>query len=236
MGTANASAEELGVEVLHSDAELIVLNKPAGLSVLKDRSGAPCLWEMLPALLDGRPYLVHRLDKPTSGLLIVARTAATQASLTRAFQARQVRKFYLAWVAGDPGAKGEIDLPLKKGRKNRYRVAGPREAIAEQQKRWQLQPGSALPDGHDSRTHFRHLARAGGRSLLLLKPVTGRTHQLRVHLAWIGHPIVGDRLYGRPDSELQASDRLLLHAHRLVVPGRGSWSAPAGDFRPPGLG
>ncbi|MEM8766033.1 MAG: RNA pseudouridine synthase [Pseudomonadota bacterium] len=234
--TTNAGEEALAVDVLHSNAELLVLNKPAGLSVLKDRSGAPCLWDRLPTIVDGKPYLVHRLDKPTSGVLIVARSAPAQARLTKAFQARRVRKFYLAWVVGDPGASGEIDLPLKKGRKNRFRVAGLREDISKTGNRWQLRPGSAFEDGHDSRTRFRRLAGRESRSLLLLMPATGRTHQLRVHLAWIGHPIVGDLLYGSPDSDFQAGDRLQLHAHRLVVPGQGSWSAPIGDFSPLGPG
>jgi len=153
-------------EVIHRDDNLLVLNKPADVSVLADRSGAPCLWDGLEAFLMQKPYLVHRLDKPTSGVLLVALNPGTQSRLTRAFQARQVRKFYLAWVTGDPGAAGLIDLPLKKGRKSRYRVAGPRESIIERSRRWTL--GADTADGHPSLTRFRTLRREAERPLLLL--------------------------------------------------------------------
>ena len=86
------------------------------------------------------------------------------------------------------------------------------------------QPAPAR-SGHPSQTRFRKLRQTERRALLLLQPLTGRTHQLRVHLAWIGHPIVGDRLYGTPDSPDQSAERLQLHSHRLVVPGAGSWQA-----------
>jgi len=213
-------------EVIHRDDNLLVLNKPADVSVLADRSGAPCLWDGLEAFLMQKPYLVHRLDKPTSGVLLVALNPGTQSRLTRAFQARQVRKFYLAWVTGDPGAAGLIDLPLKKGRKSRYRVAGPRESIIERNRRWTL--GADTADGHPSLTRFRTLRREAERTLLLLAPLTGRTHQLRVHLSWIGYPIVGDRLYGKPGNPVQQAARLMLHAHRIVLPEDGSHAAPTG--------
>ena len=201
----------------------MVLNKPADVSLLADRSGAPCLWDRLPDLLGGKPYLVHRLDKPTSGVLAIALDAATQKQLTKAFAARTVRKFYLAWVLGDPGPWGRIDLPLKKGRKSRYRVAGQRADIIRQHHHWRLSTTAA--DGHESLTGFRRLRRDQERSLLLLMPRTGRTHQLRVHLSWIGHPILGDQLYGKPNDPEQSSDRLYLHAHRLVLPEFGSFKA-----------
>lgn len=201
----------------------MVLNKPSGLSLLADRSGAPCLWDQFPDLLGGKPYLVHRLDKPTSGLLIVARSAESQRSLTRAFQRREIRKYYLAWVQGTPPAAGTIDLPLRKGRKSRFRVAGGRAEIERVGSLWQLseRQDAAAPtaDGHASQTRFRTLRQRGTRSLVLLQPLTGRTHQLRVHMAWIGYPIMGDLLYGNPTAPAQQAPRLQLHCHRLVVQG-----------------
>lgn len=219
------------LEILHRDVDLAVLNKPADVSLLADRSGAPCLWDALPDLLGQKPYLVHRLDKPTSGVLAVALNLDTQKRLTRAFSERRVRKYYLARVLGDPGAAGSIDLPLKKGRKSRYRVAGQRADIHRSGGRWSL-PGAAV-DGHPSLTRFRRLARTDTHALLLLMPRTGRTHQLRVHLSWIGHPIVGDRLYGNGANPAQQAGRLFLHAHRLVLPEAGSFQAPPGpEWRP----
>ncbi len=215
------------LHILYRDRNLVVLNKPADLSVLADRSGAPCLWDSLADELGQKPYLVHRLDKPTSGVLVIALTVEVQRLLTRQFQARQVRKFYLARVMGNPGARGNIDLPLKKGRKSRYRVAGPRASIVERDGTWQLIEGET--EGHASLTRFRTLASDEQTSLLVLAPRTGRTHQLRVHLAWIGHPILGDRLYGRPGNPVQQAPRLCLHAHRIVLPEFGTFTAPLSD-------
>ena len=214
-------------EIIYRDACLAVLNKPADLSLLADRSGQACLWDQLPDILGLKPYLVHRLDKPTSGALAIALDIATQRTLTRAFQSRQVGKYYLAWVLGDPGSRGTIDLPLRKGRKSRYRVAGPRESITRSGDHWSI--GTADGEGKESFTRYRRLRTGDGRSLLLLAPRTGRTHQLRVHLSWIGHPIVGDRLYGRPDDPAQQGERLYLHSHRIVLPDHGSFAARTGS-------
>ena len=213
------------IKFIHRDEHLAVIDKPANVSLLADRSGAPCLWDALPDLLGAKPYQVHRLDKPTSGVLAIALDQPTQKALTRAFNARTVSKFYLAWVLGDPGPAVIIDLPLKKGRKSRYRVAGQRDSIIEQDRRWQL-AGDGEQEGHPSKTRFRRLMQNGNRSLLMLMPKTGRTHQLRVHLSWIGHPILGDQLYGKPGSPEQQTDRLYLHAHKLVLPGFGVYRSP----------
>lgn len=221
--------------LIHRDRHLAVLNKPSGLSLLADRSGAPCLWEALPDWLGTKPYLVHRLDKGTSGVLLVALDADTQRHLTRAFQQRRVGKFYLTWAAGGvtAGRTLTIDLPLKKGRKSRYRVAGPREHIRRGDGGWTL-PGGGDTEGHASLTRIRRLTAGRGASLLIAAPKTGRTHQLRVHLAWIGHPILGDHLYGRPNDPDQRASRLMLHCHRLVLPGGVSFAAPPGrDFLAP---
>ncbi len=207
------------------DADLLVVNKPPGLSVLRDRSGQMDLWQRLSAQF-GKLYLVHRIDKATSGLLLIARTQHMQTALTRAFAARLVNKLYLAEVVGQVTLEGtgEIDLPLRKGRKNRYRIAAPRESIERIGDRWQTTLGEA--NGLASSTRFRKLAGNASHSTLALMPRTGRSHQLRVHLAWIGHPIVGDPLYGRPDAPEQQSSRLMLHDARLRVPGIGAWSVP----------
>ena len=217
------------IDILHRDDGLVVLHKPAGISLLADRSGAPCLWDQLPAVLGARPLLVHRLDKGTSGVLLVALSPGVQKRLTQAFQRRTIRKYYLARVSGSLETAGSrrIDLPLRKGRKSRYRVAGPRERILRDDAGWRLD--AAAQDGHPSLTRLRTLRYGQGSTLLLLSPLTGRTHQLRVHLSWIGHPILGDLLYGRPDAPDQQAPRLLLHCHRLVVPGAGTFSASVPD-------
>jgi 23S rRNA-/tRNA-specific pseudouridylate synthase len=213
------------LEFIHRDHRLAVLNKPPDLSLLADRSGAACLWDMLPDALGARPLLVHRLDKGTSGVLLIALEPGTQRLLTRAFAQRRVRKYYLAWVQGRLQATRSltVDLPLRKGRKSRYRVAGPREQIRRNPDGWYL--AGQHGEGLASLTRLRHLAGAGERTLLLAAPTTGRTHQLRVHLSWIGHPILGDTLYGRPGAPEQKAPRLQLHCHRLVVPEFGTFSA-----------
>ena len=210
-------------ELIYDCADFVALNKPSGISVLKDRSGAPCLWDALPELLGGKPYQVHRLDKGTSGVMFIARTAAAQKQLSASFRQRAARKFYLCWVVGEPPGSGLINLPVKKGRKSRYRIAGERAHIQySPDLGWSLTHASN--EGLEAQTRIR-LLRSGAHSLLLAAPKTGRTHQLRVHLSWIGYPIVGDHLYGRPSDPLQRSDRLQLHCHRLVVPGVGSFTA-----------
>ncbi|MCZ6711415.1 MAG: RNA pseudouridine synthase [Gammaproteobacteria bacterium] len=215
------------LEVVYRSDDLLVVDKPANISVLADRSGQECFWDQLKRELSTQqPYLVHRLDKGTSGVFLVALNTATQRSLTRAFQARSVGKFYLAWVTGnlDLRATHTINLSLKKGRKNRYRVAGQRAQIEKRGLVWELNAPPA--DGHESITRLRTLTCSQRRSLLLLHPRTGRSHQLRVHLSWIGYPIVGDHLYGRPDDPDQHAARLQLHCHRLSVPGFGTFATP----------
>jgi tRNA pseudouridine32 synthase/23S rRNA pseudouridine746 synthase/23S rRNA pseudouridine1911/1915/1917 synthase len=208
------------LRVLYRDATLVAFDKPSGVSLLADRSGAPCLWDAIRAeLAPLAPLAVHRLDKGTSGVLLVALERTRQAALSRALAQRLARKWYVANVVGelDLDRTGTIDLPLAPGRKSRYRVAGRRSDIARRGARWSLERGGM--GGHQSVTRLRVLVRGRGRTRLVLHPLTGRTHQLRVHLAWIGHPIVGDRLYGRPDDASQRAERLELHCHRISVPG-----------------
>jgi hypothetical protein len=149
------------------------------------------------------------LDKGTSGVLLVATSQARQRQLTKAFLKSgpdRVRKYYIARVTQPPSLNGTglIDLPLRKGRKSRYRIAGPRESITRTGSQWTLPPGTApqqsleageaAKTGVTAQTRIRRLSK----NQLLLQPLTGRTHQLRVHLAWLGYPIMGDHLYGRP--------------------------------------
>ena len=210
-------------EVLYRSADLLAINKPSGVSLLADRTGAPCLWDTLREDLapEGiEPLSVHRIDKGTSGVLLVALTRERQSQLSQAFARRDVRKFYVARVLGDvrlDGGTGIIDLPLAKGRKSRYRIAAPRERIARHGSRWHLLGRSSA--GHESLSRLRRIGGDRHHTVLALQPLTGRTHQLRVHLAWIGHPIAGDQLYGKPDSPDQQWPRLALHCHRIVVDG-----------------
>ncbi|MEQ8822479.1 MAG: RluA family pseudouridine synthase [Sumerlaeia bacterium] len=225
------------VLILSHDADLLVLNKPPGLSLLADRSGEACLWDELSRVCAeakwGKPLQVHRLDKGTSGVLLVALSRRAQQSLTRQFSERAISKTYLAVTACAPDPpRGVIDLPLRPGRKGRYRVAGQREDIVCAPRPggggfWRLARG----DGSDKRdfpaqTGYRVLSTdpETGRALLMLRPHTGRTHQLRVHLSWIGAPICGDSLYGKPDAPEQSADRLMLHCWKMVW--RAEWSVP----------
>jgi tRNA pseudouridine32 synthase/23S rRNA pseudouridine746 synthase len=188
--------------VIHADRAILVIDKPAGLLAVPGRGPAKQECAVSRARvqfpdLPGQPA-VHRLDMATSGLLLLARGAEMQRRLSRAFAERAVHKRYVAIVHGDvTGEHGEIDLPLAADWPNR-----PRQ---------QVDPLHGKP----SLTRWRVLARdsAAGTTRLALEPVTGRSHQLRVHLLAHGHPIVGDALYGPP---LPAA-RLLLHAEHLAL-------------------
>lgn len=195
--------------VIHRDDDVIALNKPPGLAVQGGTRTLRHLDGMLDALRFGsgeRPRLVHRLDRDTSGVLLLARSAGAAARLGRMFQTRAVRKIYWALVVGVPEHdRGRIDLPLgKQGAPGRERMSG----------------GAA--GGRRAETLYRVLERAGNRvAWLALWPLTGRTHQLRVHCSAIGTPIVGDRKYGGPDAMLPAdgvAGRLHLHARELTLP------------------
>lgn len=200
--------------VLSTDSECLVIDKPSGISVLRDRSGQENLFERLQEQYPNAK-LVHRLDKGTSGVLLLARTDSFRKCASHQFERRQVCKFYVAVVTGrfPKGQTYTINLPLRRGRKSRFRVAGQRSDIAASQHGWTI---DSL-EGLESITRVRTLHHGPRRSLVLLKPETSRTHQLRVHLAWIGHPIVGDSLYGAPNSSLQSHSRLMLHSHRLIL-------------------
>ena len=221
-------------EPIFEDQDLWVFDNPAGLPLLRDQTDRTCLWDVLKAR--GKPYLVHRLDKGTSGCLIVAKTQAAQSALTREFAARRVHKFYIAAVQGQfPATRTQaINLPLCKGRKSRYRVAGLRETINYAANCYSVAQDR---EGVDALSLARTVPmdRTGqpnqnpsksGVSILVVKPRTGRTHQIRVHLAWIGFPILGDYLYGKPQDPKQARPRLMLHCHKLSIPDGRNFFAP----------
>lgn len=214
-------------DVIHHSAELLVIDKPSGMSMFADRTSSACLWDDVRAYL-GRdaPLPVHRLDKGTSGILLIALSKSMQAQLNRAFNARQMGKHYVARAAGrlELQGTGVIELPLMPGRKSRYRVAGERAAIVRAGSRFQLTAARAA--GLDSVTRMRVVAYGTAHTILALQPLTGRTHQLRVHLAWIGHPIAGDHLYGKPGQPAQAWPRLALHCHKIRLPDGTVYRAP----------
>ena len=193
--------------VIHADPAALVVNKPPGLAT----QGGTKTSVHLDRLLDGlpnergeRPKLVHRLDKDTSGALLLARTPRAAAWFSREFSGRSARKVYWALVIGVPDVRdGIIDLPLAK----QPGTGGEKMHVDED---------SGLP----SRTRYRVIDRAGGRaSWVELQPLTGRTHQLRAHMAAVGHPIVGDGKYGGPDAFLTGgvSRKMHLHARRLRI-------------------
>src|SRR5579863_9554104 len=195
--------------VLHMDDDVIVINKPPGLAV----QGGTHTDVHLDALLDGlrfgasdRPRLVHRLDRDTSGVLVLARNAKAAAALSSAFRNKETRKFYWAAVAGLPKPRqGRIDQALAK----LPGPAGERMALDEE-------------DGKHAVTHYRTVSHAGDKvSWLTLQPMTGRTHQLRVHCKVLGAPIIGDRKYGGAaahPSGVPNANRLHLHARALSIP------------------
>jgi 23S rRNA pseudouridine1911/1915/1917 synthase len=203
-------AEDIPVDVLFEDEDVLVVNKPAGLVVhpayghhsgtlvnavigrVAARSGLPA----------SRPGIVHRLDKDTSGVMVIAKTDLAHLALARQLQARTFGKEYVALSWGDPGDRpAVVEAPLLRDSEDRRRMA-------------------VRAGGRDAATRFRRVAAfAEGkmrRSLLHVVPVTGRTHQIRVHLAYAGLPIVGDPVYGRRGDPSDLS-RQFLHAWRLTV-------------------
>jgi len=193
-----------GLQLLHADEALVAVDKPAGMLSVPGRGAdkADCaaarVQQAFPDAL-----IVHRLDMGTSGILVFGRGAAAQRALSIAFAERRVSKRYVAVVAGAPEAdQGSIELPLICDWPNR-----PRQMVS-------------LEHGKPSLTRWRVLARLPGEpctTRLELEPLTGRSHQLRVHLQAIGHPILGDELYAPPGVQAMAT-RLMLHAERLTLP------------------
>jgi 23S rRNA pseudouridine955/2504/2580 synthase len=192
--------------VIYADPNAFILNKPPGLAT----QGGTKTHQHLDRLLDGlaeegsRPKLVHRLDKDTSGALLVARSARSAGHFAKAFSGRTARKVYWAIVVGVPDAnQGVIDAPLAK----QPGTGGEKMHISEEH-------------GLPAKTRWRVIDRAGNRAAWVeLQPLTGRTHQLRAHMVAIGHPIVGDAKYGGPQAFLTGgiSRKLHLHARRIKI-------------------
>lgn len=186
------------LQVVYRDRDVLALDKPAGLlSVPGRRPG----WEDSAVTRLGAEEptarVVHRLDMDTSGLLLFALRRKAERALKEQFRNRAIDKRYLAWVAGHPDDSGRVELAMR-------RVGGdpPRNVVD--------------PAGKSACTDFRVLARRDDRALVELRPRTGRSHQLRVHMAALGHPILGDRFYAPPAVQALAP-RLLLHAWRLSL-------------------
>lgn len=213
---AEPAGEAIELAIVYEDADLLIVDKPAGLVVHPAPGHAT--GTLVNALLGRgieyggiagvqRPGIVHRLDRDTSGLLMVAKNDLAQASLMAQLKARRVKKTYLALVHGSVAAAvGRVEAPIGRDPKHRVRMA-------------------VVPDGRPATTGYRVRERFDGWTLLEIDLVTGRTHQIRVHLAAIGHPVAGDPLYGTGTSRRgpDGLERLFLHAWRLelAAPGDG---------------
>lgn len=238
--------EPIPLDILYEDDDLLVLNKPAGLvvhpapghqtgtlvhAILYHCPNLPGIGE------ERRPGIVHRLDKETSGVMVVAKTGAAMASLAGQFKGRRVKKTYIALVHGDvKSAEGQIAADIGRHERDRKRMAiGTRK-------------------GREAVTRYRVVKRLDGVTLVQLEPQTGRTHQIRVHLSAIGHPVVGDKVYGgRREKKFNVqrstfkakAERHLLHAWKLglfhprtdawmefeapLPPDFSAWLTPQGD-------
>lgn len=207
MDTPQPTPEEMQARVLHRDGLMLVIDKPAGIAVHKGPKGGPNLEASFDALRYGLPrppVLAHRLDRDTSGCLVLGRHRKATASIGLLFKHGKIDKTYWAVVEGGPEAnEGEIDIPL--GR-------------LDAERGWWQKPD---PNGLPSKTVWKVLGRgtdASGVRLtwLAMEPITGRTHQLRVHCAASGWPIVGDNIYGNGPRFGEPS--LHLHAREIVIP------------------
>ena len=195
--------QAMPLTVVYQDDHIVVVDKPAGLTVHPgpghpDKTLVNALLALVPDLpgVGGveRPGIVHRLDKETSGLIVVAKTDVAHASLTYQLKERRVHKVYLALATGKlTKDEGEVNAPIGRHPRNRQRMA-------------------VVPNGRAAITRFRVVSRYPEHSLVEAHPVTGRTHQVRVHFAHLGHPLEGDKVYGKPSSLVE---RQFLHAARL---------------------
>ena len=207
-----ASDGEAAIRLIHAERDFLVLDKPAGISVhggpgVRGRTVADWIIERYPETKGVgdepalRPGIVHRLDRNTSGVMIVARNQEAFEKLKQLFKDRRVEKTYLALVVGTPKRKiGVIDAPIGRMASNpTKRGTGPR-----------------VRGGRKAMTEYRTLERIGSYTLLEVKPKTGRMHQIRVHLASIGTPVAGDTSYGGTRTRIEHLDRQFLHAWRLA--------------------
>jgi 23S rRNA pseudouridine1911/1915/1917 synthase len=217
-------AQRMALKIVHEDAELIVIDKPAGLVVhpgagQPDRTLLNALLAHSPALIGvPRAGIVHRLDKDTTGLLVVAKTVVSQTSLVRQLAERTMRRVYLAVVQGDPPASGTIDAPVGRDARARTRM-------------------TVTNRGKEARTSYKVVERFGHAALVECRLETGRTHQIRVHFQHIRYPLVGDSVYRRGTRRGISFPRQALHAVELSLVHPASrksmtWQAPLPrDFR-----
>jgi len=209
--TFSDAGEDIALNIVHEDAALLVIDKPAGL-VVHPGNGNPsgtllnALLHHLPQLAEvPRAGIVHRLDKDTSGLLVVAKTLVAQTDLVRQLQARTVKRHYLALALGQVERDGRIDAPIGRHPRERTKMAVVRPEFS---------------GGKEAVTHYHVLERFARATLLECRLETGRTHQIRVHLASRKHPLAGDKAYGKTcsgDARLDAFPRQALHAWRLAL-------------------
>jgi 23S rRNA pseudouridine1911/1915/1917 synthase len=222
-----AEAESIALDILYEDEDVLVINKPAGMTVHAG-AGNPS-GTLVNALLGRgqalsqrgdalRPGIVHRLDKETSGVILVAKNDVAHAKLSESFREREVKKTYLALLEGHfKEASGRIELAITRDPRNRTRMTARRSIV--------------LSNAREARTDWRTLARIDGTTLVEVQLHTGRTHQIRVHFSALRHPVVGDTLYGAAP-QLRAGKRTLpslgrnfLHAAKLgfTQPRTGAW-------------
>jgi 23S rRNA pseudouridine1911/1915/1917 synthase len=216
--------EDIPLTVLYEDSRVIVINKAQGMVVhpgagnYQGTLANALLYRRLNRLPDSntmpgdacRPGIVHRLDKDTSGVMICAWDEESHAFLSEEFKARKVRKHYAAIIRGTPRERsGKIETLLCRDSRNRKRFAVSNPAV-----------GSITARGKEALTYYRIIRSWNNYSLALLRPRTGRTHQLRVHMAYLGHPIAGDPIYGSPEP-LFPQVTLMLHAKslKIILPG-----------------
>ena len=202
---ARAEAQDIPLEILYQDAHLAVVVKPCGMVVHPaagndDGTLVNALLYHLDSLSgiggEMRPGIVHRLDKDTSGLMLVAKDDSTHAALSRQLAERQMEKHYRAVVYGKmKEPEGVIEKPIGRSKTDRKKMA------VDENGRW-------------AKTEWRVLRQESDRALLDVHIITGRTHQIRVHMASIGHPVLGDALYGH--KRMPSADRLMLHAYSLA--------------------
>lgn len=213
-------AQSIPLLIVHEDSDLIVLNKPAGL-VVHPGAGVPD-GTLLNALLAHAPALagipragiVHRLDRQTSGLMVVAKTLEAHITLVRQLAARSIERVYLAAVHGVPPVGGTIDMPVGRDARHRTRMAVTRR-------------------GREARTRYRVIERFARAALLECRLETGRTHQIRVHLQHAGFPIIGDPVYRRGAPSTIVFPRQALHACALALDHPGSHERRAWKAAPP---